>query len=499
MRTRDVIKALLASAVLALGAWRAEATTLRIGAQQLPNLRGNPYSYIALPSALMAQMIFDPLIHVGPGGEAKPALAIQWQQESPTVWVFTLRPNVTFADGSPFNANAVIAAFDYLRTDIGRRDSVASQDIAVTVQSVVARGELSVAVTTQKPDPVLPLHLSFVRIPSAMAWSTLGRDNFARAPVGTGPFVVTEWNENRVRLKAHRAAWRAPKIDNLDVSEIPDPTARVQALISGAIDVALAVSPEDKSAIENSGGRIAIQPMPLMHFLAFVTTKDTPLKDARVRRALNHAIDTKAIIAAFLDNATKPAAQFSHGGAFGFDASLEAYNYDPERARALLREAGYGNGFSFTAALDPTSGGGYVDWYQRIAQDLAKVGVTMGLRLTPSVQMIQNVQTGNWPTDSFAWSFAGFDSLRGYRFRSCAWTHPYHCDQGLMSLIAAAENAPSEAERTQRTREVLAAERDNPPGVMLWRGVAFDGLGERVDTFETEDDLIRWDKATLKK
>ncbi len=493
MRTR-----LMALAVLVSVAWSAqapEATTLRIGAQSLPLMRGNPYQPITLPGALVAQMVFDPLIGVGPAGQAQAALAVAWYPESPTVWVLALRPNVQFSDGTAFDSAAVVAAFDYLRTDEGRRDSVASMDVSTSIARVEAREPLVVAITTLKPDPVLPLHLSFVRIPSPVQWTTLGRDGFARTPVGTGPFSVTDWQENRVTLKANVKSWRGPRVEALDVVKIPDPSARVQALVSGAVDIALGIAPEDRAAIERAGGRIVSRPMPLVHFLAFVTTNDTPLKDRRVRQALNHAVDTKAIIAAFLDNAVTPATQFSHEGAFGFNPDVQPYAFDRDKARALLGEAGYAKGFSFSTVLDGTSGGNYVDWYQRIAQDLSAVGVTMSLRMSSSVQMIQSVQTGVWGSDAFAWSFAGFDSLRGYRFRSCAWSHPYHCDPNIMALIALADAATGQTERLQRTREVLAAEAADPPGLMLWRGVAFDGLSKGIADFAAEDDVIRWDRV----
>ena len=493
-----MLKRLLALAALTLAAWSGQAADLRVGAQLLPTMYGNPYQPITLPPALIAHMVFDPLVAVGPGGEPRPALATAWTRESALVWVFDLRPNVQFADDTAFNAAAVVAAFEYLRTPEGQRDSLASQDIPATIESVTPRGPLIVAVTTRKPDPVLPLHLSFVRIPSPAHWTALGREGFGRAPIGTGPFVVTEWTGNRVRLKARRESWRAPAVDGLDVIEIPDPTARLQALVSGAVDVALSVSPEDRTVIEAAGGSLIARPMPLVNFLAFVTVKDTPLKDPNVRRALNYAVNRTAIIAAFLDNAVTPAAQFSHASAFGFDPDLAPYPYDPDKARALLREAGYADGFSFSAVLDPTTGGSFVDWYQRMAQDLAQVGVTMTLRMSTGAQMVQSVQSGIWTSDAFAFTFAGFDSLRGYRFRSCAWSHPYHCDKALMPLIAAAESATTAEERLLRTRAVLAAEHDNPPALLLWRGVAFDGLSRAVSDYAIVDDVIRWDRVKLR-
>ncbi len=484
-------------AAMALGATPARAeTVLRVAAQQMPLYQALPYNPVAQPQALFVQMIYDPLTVVGEGGIAKPGLASAWTQESANRWVLTLRPGVRFSNGEAFTSAAVVDALTYLMTPEGQRDSVASQDIGKTIERVSARDDLTVELVTRSPDPILPVHLSFVRVPAPAAWRKAGRSGFATQPIGTGPFAVTSWSPEKVSFRAVRDSWRAPKVDGIEVNIVTDPVARTQAFASGVADIAMGVTPEDRATIAAAQGRLAPRPAPNVHFLAFVTTKESPLRDARVRRALNYAVDKSGLIDAFLAGAIEPASQISHRGAFGFNEALAPYPYDPAKARALLKDAGFPNGFAFTVVLD-TAASGVVDWYQGIAQNLAAIGVKMTIRPTPVSRITEYVLKGNWPVEGFGWTFAGYDSLLGFRFRSCAMQPAYTCDPALMPLIAAAAEAPTEAARRSATEAALAAERDAPPGILLWRAVNFDALRNTVSGYEVVNDIIAWDKISL--
>lgn len=484
---------LAAAAVVLCVATVGAEDVVKLGASRFSPQFGNPYSSIAQPTALPLQAIFDPLTRIGPEGRVDPGLAMSWVQEAPNTWVFRLRPGVTFSNGESFDAAAVIAALEYLRTDDGRRDSIASQDVKATIVSTRARDDMTLEIVTTTPDPLLPLHLSFLRVPAPGHWANLGRDAFQLSPVGTGPFVVESWTESRLALNANAKSWRPPKIDRLEMIEISDPIVRLQAFTSRSIDIAMALTPDDKADVEAMGGRLAERASPLVNYLLFVTTKDSPLKDVRVRRALNYAVDKSAIIRNFVGGAVEPVGQFSHPLAFGFDPSLPPYPFDPDKARALLAEAGYAKGFSFTVLLDPSSGGGLTEWYQLMAQDFAAIGVDMSLRPATATRMTEFVLSGSWPAEAFAFTFAGFDTLRGYRLRSCLAANPYHCDPGLMPLIEAAQKATDPESRLRSTRAALAYERENPPGVTLWPGVGFDAVAGRIHDYVVEQDHVRFD------
>jgi peptide/nickel transport system substrate-binding protein len=343
--------------------------------------------------------------------------------------------------------------------------------------------------------------MMFLRIPEPETWRRLGPLDFARAPVGTGPFVLERWRDGRVSLSAHRGSWRAPKVDRVEIVMIPDQAARVQALTSGAVDIAIGLTPEEEPAIAAAGARLHIHLKPETSFLAFVSTKpgevkDVPVKDIRVRRALNYAVNKQAIIDTILGGATAPASQISHPQAFGYNPDLAPYPYDPAKAKALLAEAGFPDGFDLPILLV----GGFNNFdsiYQLIGIDLAAVGVRLKiLRNTPAKQQ-EYVYQGGWPTLGFAMTSSMFDPLGGYRIRSCAWPHPYHCDPAIMPLIDAAQVAPTPELRAELTRKVMAAEHDNPPGIILWQSPGFDGVSHRVSGYKASEDFIPFHDLAL--
>jgi peptide/nickel transport system substrate-binding protein len=491
------MKSIVLGLVALCFATSAQAQMLRVATPLMPITLGNPYGPVSLPQALPAQMIYEPLTVLIGNGEVGPGLATAWQQEDAQTWIFSLARGVKFSNGEPFDVTAVLAAFEYLKTPEGKRDSSANMDVGQEIASVRARDTHTVEVKTKTPNPILPLHLSFMRIPAPRHWQTLGRDGFIRNPIGTGPYKVAQWQDNRINLVVNENARQKPKMKAAEIRVIPEPSSRLQALASNAVDVVISLSAQDKSSVESMGAVFVSRLAPKIEFMLFVTVKDSPLQNAKVRQALNYAVNKQAIIEALIDGATKPASQFSHEGAFGFNPDIAAYAYDPAKARTLLNEAGFKDGFSFTVLIDPATSG-YAEFYQQIAQDLAAIGVRLSVRSTPTMRIAESVQSGQWSAEAFGWTFSGFDSLRGYLFRSCGWHHPYTCDPAMTPLIAKASNAPTVQDRLAATRAALAHERDNPPGIPLWRGVSFDALSSAVRGYAATEDVVGWDKVELK-
>ena len=120
------------------------------------------------------------------------------------------------------------------------------------------------------------------------------------------------------------------------------------------------------------------------------------------------------------------------------------------------------------------------------------------LRTTLAKRMEYQYQ-GGWPTLAFDISETGFDPLRFYRIRSCAWTHPFQCDRAIMPLIDAATNAATLTERQRLTQKVMAYEHDNPPGIFLWQTPVFDGLAPAVAGYRVIGDVVRFDEIQVTK
>lgn len=473
------------------------AETIRFGVQNLPVGLGSPFGSFNLPTGLPLDAMFDALTIIDDAGATRPALAERWESETPNTWVFYLREGVTFSNGEPFNAQSVVSTIETLLSGAASSTSLGTTLRRMTITGADARDDLTVAISTQKPDVLLPQYMRALRIPAPKALAELGLDAFARAPVGTGPFATTEWGEGRVQMTAFKDSWRAPQESGLEIIQLSDGSSRRQGLVSGSVDIALALSPDDADPIEASGGRMWVRSEPGVNFLAFVTVKESPLQNVKVRQALNHAVDKQRMIDVFMGGAVKPASQIAHTMSTGYNDNLEPYAYDIELARKLMAEAGYPDGFNFPILLVPGGSANSQDWYLQIASDLSQIGVRMEIRPTRLPNYLDYMYNGGWPSLGFAMSTYTFDPIAAYRIRSCSWQHPYHCDPSIMPLIDKALMAKSQNERLDRTKDVLEHEYNNPPGIFLWQNVSFEGLGPRVETYWSGADTIRLEDITL--
>jgi peptide/nickel transport system substrate-binding protein len=475
---------------------QAQSETLSIVTASLPETRGNPFSYSGLPAGLVTQAAFEPLIKIDENGDVTPELAISWKQETPLRWIFKLRPDIFFSNGEPFDAQAVLAAFDYIRGSPLPPDALATQVLRDHVARVSAQDSHTITIETKSVDPILPIHMIALRIPAPKAWSQ-GLNAFLAAPAGTGPYRIDSWNANTVMLSRNARARHPGKVEKLKITEIPDQTARGLALLSKSADIAMDVPNDLDIDLQQNGMRLAPRASSMVMFFQFVTAVgDSPAKDVRVRRALNYAVNKEAIINAFLDNAVKPATQFTSEEAFGFNSDLKAYPYDPDKARALLAEAGFKNGFEFPA-LYVGGNGADRSLYQQVASDLAQVGVKMNLREITLTTWMQYLFSGEWPVQAFVTGVQGWDPLLAFTTRSCNWVKPHYCDPDVLPLLSHARAAQDPATLKERTKVVLAYERDNPPGIMLWRKASFDGLSGRVTGYKATLDRVQFTELGL--
>jgi peptide/nickel transport system substrate-binding protein len=299
-------------------------------------------------SAEVCEQIFDHLVRYRPSStEIEPALATSWEvQDSGRAWVFHLRPNVKFHDGTPLDADAVVFSFErqrdprhpYHQADFTYWDSDYSY-----IQNVERVDALTVKITIERP--YAPFLANLAMFPVSIVSPTAvkkWKQDFSRHPVGTGPFKFVEWSPGeRVTLEASGEYWDgAPQIKHLVFVEIRDPRQRLVALEGDAIDVAENLSPQDLQFV-------ALHPDLALHRIAgnnvgylAMNTAHPPFDDVRVRRAVNYAVNRTAIVKLIYQGlaveATSPVPPSLWGHV---DEPL--YHYDRERALALLREAGF--------------------------------------------------------------------------------------------------------------------------------------------------------------
>ncbi|WP_314645919.1 ABC transporter substrate-binding protein [uncultured Microbacterium sp.] len=320
----------------------------------------------------VSRQIFEGLVGTEPGtADPAPLLAESWESsEDGMSHTFALKEGVTFHDGTPFNAEAVCANFDRWYNWEGLAASEAfgyyynklykgyasTPDDAV-YKSCTPDGENSVTIELNKPFAgfVASLSLPAFSMQSPSAMQEFGADEVGGSaeapqlseyamghPVGTGPYKFDEWAPGeQVTLSAYDDYWgEAGQIDEIIFRTIDDPTARRQALESGSIDGYDLVGPADTQALEDDGFTMVSRPPFTILYLAFNQALPE-LQDPKVREALSYAIDKDALISQVLPEGTEKATQFVPEVVNGYNPDVTTYDYDPEKAKALLAEAGY--------------------------------------------------------------------------------------------------------------------------------------------------------------
>lgn len=495
------VVALCLAATLATSAGASE---LRYGSKGVPVSFGNPYMANGSPAMYVWFAMFDALTQVDARGELVPALALSWENIEPRAWRFKLRPNVTFSNGEPFTADAIVTAFAWLRTPEGRRSIIGNE--VRYVLSVEKENDLSVVFRTERPDAILPRRLSGVMMVAPKAWTTLGPEGFAKTPATTGSYAMKDWGEgtSRLILEAFKGSWRAPVIDRLVIANLPDNAARLQALQSGQIDIAGNINVDDIDTVEVSGGRVVSGSSASISAWAFrVADKaNTPLKDVRVRQAINYAVDKTMLNDALLRGLTAPAGQPAAKGAVGYDPSIEPYPYVIEKAKALLKAAGYERGFPLKVdvIVDRTPGDAAV--YQTAASMLAKVGIAVELRTMPFPSWMTKYLTHTWEdsTDAFSlsWNSGPYNDVsRPMEIYSCLRPDAFFCDKALSDRLQTVGEEMDLANRELMLKDLGRAYHDAAPALFLLDLKDFFGVGPRVKEIEILNRVPEYHKITL--
>lgn len=479
----------------------SDSKILRLGVVSLPPALGNPYRGTGVPTIYTYRAMFEGLTFVTEDGDVQPRLATSWERVDDLTWKFNLRRNVLFHNGVPFTADAVVFAVEYLRSDEARVEPIA-RDLGA-IERAEALDEHTVLIHTGVAAPLLPALTEALMIVEPGQWQRLGREGFAVEPVGTGPFKLVEWSEAKATLDAHRAGWRPPKVDGLHIFALPDTSSRVQAMLSDRLDIAVAMSRDNILAVESGGGRGDIGTTISVLGISFILTKtagDHPIQDKRVRQALNYAVNKDAYIEALFGGLTKASSQPTTEAAFGHNPSVSPYPFDPDRARALLAEAGYPDGFSFTAQVTIGGGASLAPAYQQVAADLLNVGVVMTLRTMPVQQLIRGIQEGEWRGEAFGMNYSAertTDALRPARLHSCIQRTPWYCNEDLTEKIRTAFATSDLEDRRRLTEEVMAIYHDDAPAIWMHEVIMFKALGPRVKNFRQDLTVLNYDEIEL--
>lgn len=339
----------------------------------------DPHTSATSGTVTAVNHVFDKLVQRNAADMTiEPDLAESWEQVDDITYDFFLREGVTFHNGDDLTASDVVFSFERMR---GEGFESLGAYVDPLIESVEATGDYEVRITLVEPyAPFMKRVPTFYIVPQAHI-EEVGDAAFAENPVGSGPFKFEEWVQGeRLVLTANEDYWRGtPAAQRVEFRPIPEPSTRVSGLLSGDLDVIQGVGLDSVDQVEQAdGARILAVDDNRFYFYA-LNSDEPPFDDARVRRALTYAIDwdeVLALYAGYAQNVRFP----SLPNDFGYDAYLAAVEedlpeYDPDRARELLADAGYEDGFETVVQTAASHWPRDVDLAQAVASQLEQVGI----------------------------------------------------------------------------------------------------------------------------
>ncbi|MEQ9814753.1 MAG: ABC transporter substrate-binding protein [Azospirillaceae bacterium] len=492
----------LATAAIAPGDAAAQVPpdVLSVGQIAEP-LSLDPHRVTAVNDFRIVVNIYDGLVQFQDGTlEVEPALAESWEvSEDGTVYTFNLRQDVTFHDGTPFNAEAVKFNFDRMLDEEHPYHDTGPFPLSFffsAIQETEVVDEYTVRLHLDAPYAPLLSNLAYPTglLVSPSAVEEHGED-YGRNPSGTGPFRFATWEPNRqVAVERNEDYWGGPPpLRGVVFRPITDANARVNELLSGGIDMMVEVPPDLVGQLdEDPEFTVYEQAGPHLWFL-ILNLREGPFTDVRMRQAINYAIDKQAIVDEVLQGtATVAASPIPPAFAWAYNEDLEPYPHDPERARELIEEAGFGDGVEVTflvteggsGMLDPVAMG------TAIQADLAEVGITANIETyewNTFLGIVNPGLEGRGDMAEMAWMTNDPDTLPFLALRTEAFPEEggfnsgYYSNPEVDELLQQARVSTSQEERAALYREVQAIVYEDAPWAFIanWQqnAVATEAVG----------------------
>jgi len=318
---------------------RQSAGTLRVAhPDKLTSLDPTGSNSLGGPTLTVGRQIFDQLVTKDPvSGDYKPSLATKWEVPDPQTWVFTLRPDVKFHDGTPLTSADVKATLDRIMQQKGPIQPLwGTLDTVETPDPLTARMKFKAPIGTVLASAAL-LHI----LPAAK----INQDGFFNKPIGSGPFKVTDFKpDDSLTLEANTGYWGgAPGLQTLIFRIIPEVTARLTAVETGEIDLTWTIPPDQLPKLKQNQNLVVAPSPSYTYYFVWMNSARAPFMDKRVRQAMLYAVDVDSMVKNLLSGIGTRSQAPIPASVFGF-APQTPYAYDPAKAKQLLADAGYKQG-----------------------------------------------------------------------------------------------------------------------------------------------------------
>ena len=455
----------------------------------------DPHRDVSVPTINVNANIYDALLSRDADLKIIPGLAVSQNRISDTVLELKLRKNVTFHNGDPFTAKDVKFSLDRV---LNKDERSPQRGWINTISSVDVVDDDTVRITTSVPDPVLPARLTLINIVSKNYFDKVGAEGIAANPVGTGAYKIGKWvRGDFVDLDANETYWGgAPQIKKARFRAIPDVAARIAALQAKNADIITNLPPDYIAPIKKTTGlEVATVPSARVLFFGLVNTIPGPLQDVRVRKAINHAVNVDEINKSLLlGNGIRAGDVNGHVlRLLGVDFKSKLYDYDPKKAKQLLTEAGFPNGFSID--MD-TPNGRYLmdrDISQIVAAQLGEVGIKVNLRVQEwgnYAQMFTTHKTA--PIYMLGWSLPSMDPDQ--------WATPQFGegepvsnfdDKEIQGLVVQARQEMDPAKRNKLYEQLNNMVHDKAAWLFMSQQVDLYGINAKLNWKPRSDESLR--------
>lgn len=436
-----------------------------------------------------ARPLYNSLLRLNADNEFEPELATSYEvSEDGTTYTFTLREDIIFHNGEPFNADSVVATWE-----TGSDDSNDYAQNYTKVTSVEAVDEYTVTMTTAEPDPVFLTELAtgWAMVPPDYI-AEVGIDGFEAAPVGTGPFrFVERIPGDRIVMEANPDYWEEglPLVARLELRIIPDPTTRLAAIQTGEVDIVNRLSADLVTVLEgNTDVEIITYPNDRVYYVAFKNIGngvDTPIIDPEVRQALNIAINRQGIIDAIFGGQASLVTGFVMPSNLGYDTSLEPFPYNPEMAREMLAEAGYEDGFAISMGCPTDAYLNINEVCLAVQRDLSNIGVDVTVEFKTSNSFWSQAGYGAvGPMYVDSWSTNLGEAIN--RLEGALIPGNYYTgweDPALTELINEISTTVDRDARAALYEELQTVMYDDPPFIYLYQPNAFEAVRVGVEGY----------------
>ncbi|UFJ39804.1 ABC transporter substrate-binding protein [Brevibacillus humidisoli] len=428
--------------------------------------------------------------------EIKPMLAAEWKvSEDNTTYTFTLRDDVKFHSGNPVNAEAVAYSFDRVKNS----NSGSFLYGMAAIDKVTVLDDKTVEIKLQRPNhmflQIIAMYTFSVVDPAVV--KEKGDDYLKNNAAGSGPFKLEKWDPaSEAIFVANKDYWQgAPKVDKVTMKFTKEASNRVMLLDKGDVDLAIEIPPKDVEQLkQNADLTVRSDASNRILFLA-MNTQVKPFDNVKVRQAIAYAIPYDKLIHDVMYDQAKQLKSAVPSNTPGHTDAGFVYKHDLEKAKQLLEEAGYGDGFSF----DFTLGSGFQDWEDDavlIQAELAKIGVEMNIEKVARAQFLQMQKERK--LTSYITKWTSFVNDPGYHLGFLLYgkgssNYGNYVNAKVDELWEQANNEPDQAKREELYKQAQEIITSEAPWAYLYEYNRIVGMNKDVKGYiYYPDEVIRF-------